>query len=144
MPVVGAGFSRPLVPEQHDVRDSEVARMRQGDDRARAAHGPQAIGRSAMKSELRRAVTPHDLDAGPVHAVRVTGAEGFHRRLFCGKSSGKVNRRHLATGAVRNFGFGKDPSHEPLPIPLDGVGDAIDICGIQTESQNVRHATASA
>ena len=94
--------------------------------------------------ELRRAAAPDDLDVAPEHSVRMAGAERFHRRFFRGKAAGKVNRRHLATRAVRHFAVGEHALQEPLAVSLDRVGDAIDIRGVQTESENVRHATASA
>ena len=55
-----------------------------------------------------------------------------------------MNRRHFAAGAVRHFAVGEHAPQKPFAVPLDRVGDAIDIRGVQTESENGRHATASA
>ena len=118
--------------------------MRDSHERGKPAYRGKAPGSPAVQLELRRATAPNDLDIAPEDPMRMTSAERFHRRFLRGKPAGEVNRGHSATRAVRHFAVGEYAPQEPLPVSLDGVGDAIDIRGVQTESENVRHATASA
>lgn len=118
--------------------------MRDSYKRGKPAHRGEAPGGTAVQLELRGTAAPDNLHVAPQDPVRMAGAEGFHRRFFRGKAAGKVNRRHFATRAIRHFAVGEHAPHEPLAVSLDCGGDAMDIRGVQTESEYVRHATASA
>ena len=111
--------------------------MRDGHERGKPADRGETPGGTAVQLELRRAAAPNNLYIAPEDPMRMAGAERFHRRFLRGKPAGKVNRRHPATRAVRHFGVSEHAPQEPLPVSLDRVGDAIDIRGVQTESENV-------
>ena len=133
-----------LAAQDKHLSERQGIGMSNRHERGKAAHRRESTRGSAVQRELRRAAAPHDLDVSPQHAVGMARAERLHRRFFGGKPAGKMNRRHLATGAVRHLAFGEHPPQEPIAVTLDGVGDAIDICGVQAEPKNVRHATATA
>ena len=133
-----------MAPQDQDLRQREIVGMRDSHERGKPAYRGETPGGTAVQLELRRAAAPNNLYIAPEHPKRMAGAERFHRRFLCGKAAGKVNRRHPATRAVRHFAVSEYAPQEPLPVSLDRVGDAIDIRGVQTESENVRHATASA
>lgn len=94
-----------------------------------------------MKLQLRGTTVPDDLDVAPENAARVPGPKRLHGRLFCCKASGKMSRGDAVSGAVGNFAVGKDAMEEPLAVPLDGVGDTVDVSGIESESDDIRHAS---
>lgn len=94
-----------------------------------------------MKPQLRGTAVPHDLDVAPENAARVPGPKRLHGRFFCGEASGKMNRGDAASGAVRDFSVSKDTMEEPLAVSLDGVGDTVDVSGIESESDDIRHAS---
>src|SRR2546427_11933452 len=118
--------------------------MRDGHERRQRAHRGEPTGGAAVQLELRGAAATDDLDVAPENAAGMAGAERFHRRLLRGKPAGKGNRGPFATGAVLHFAFSEHAPQKPFAVPLDRVGDAMDIRGVQTESENVGPATASA
>src|SRR6266566_8010789 len=139
----GAGLIRPSILQQHDVRDGELTRVRKRQQRARAAHGLEPLGRATVKAELRRAVSAYDLDAGPEDAARVTGAKRLHRGFLGGEARGK-RRGEVALGlAVRDFTFREDPPHEAIAVPLDHVRDALDFGRIEPDTYNLHSVVGS-
>ena len=122
--------------EQEDLGERQRVGMCDGQERGLALHRGKAPGGSAMQLQLRWTATPDDLDVPPQHALRMAGAERFHRRLLGGKPAGKMNGRHPAPLAVSDFAVGEDSSQEPVAVTRDGVGDARDVGGVEAESDD--------
>lgn len=133
-----------LAAENNDLSEGERIGVSNGQQCRKAADRSEALRGAAMQRQLRRSPAPDHFDVAPQDPERMAGAKRFHRRLFCGKPAGKVNRRHPPASAIRHFAFGKYASQKPLAVPLDSIGDAIDIRGVQSEPDNVRHETAPA
>ena len=51
---------------------------------------------AAVQPQLRRTAAADHLDVAPEHALRMAGAERFHRRFFGGEPAGKMNGRDAA------------------------------------------------
>src|SRR5467141_3007717 len=77
----------------------------------------------------RLAAPPCNCSCGgpPRRTLRVTGAERLHRRLLRREAAGKMDRRHAAASAVRDFAGCENAVHEPLAIPLDRGSNAFDV-----------------
>ena len=92
---------------------------------------------AAVQLQLRGTPGPaDDLDVAPEHALRVPGAERFHRGFLRSKAAGKMNRGVAPPHAVRDFTFGEDAVCESLAVALDGGGDSWDVGGVEPESDN--------
>lgn len=92
---------------------------------------------AAVQLQLRwPAGTTDDLDVAPEDALRVAGAEGFHRGFFRGEAAGKVNRRVASPHAIRDFAFGEDAVCEALAVPFDGGGDSWNVGGVESEADD--------
>ena len=94
---------------------------------------------AAVKLQLRRAAAADDFDVAPEHALRVAGAERLHRRFLGREAAGEMNRRHAAPRAVRDFALGEDAVQEAVAVALDRGGDAMDVGGVEPESDDVGH-----
>src|SRR5207245_9299970 len=55
------------------------------------------------------------------------------------EAAGEVKRGHGASRAVGYLAVGKDSVQKAIAVPLDGVGDTIDVGGVESESDDVRH-----
>ena len=95
-------------------------------------------GGAAMKLQLRRSAgRAHDFDVAPEHALRMSGAERFHRRFFRSEAAGEVRRWVSAPGRIRNFPVREDPADKSIAITLDGGVDAIDFRRIHPYPDNI-------
>ena len=94
---------------------------------------------AAVQLQLRRTAAADHLDVAPEHALRVAGAERFHRRFFRGEPPGEMDGRHAAAHAVRDFALGEDAAEKPVAVALDRVGDAADVGGVEAETDDVWH-----
>src|SRR4051794_38979122 len=97
-----------------------------------------------MELQLRGAAVAHDLDVTPEHPLRVSGAEGFHGRFFGGKSSGKMDHGRAAPLAIRNFAGREDAVQKAIAVAANRGRDAVDLCDVQSQPDDSRHATTSA
>ena len=96
-----------------------------------------------MQPQLRRtARLADDFNVAPQHSLRVSGAQGFHRRFLGREATGEVNGRIVAPHAVRNLPFSEDSVSKPFAVPFDGRSDARDIRGVEAESDDVHAPTA--
>ena len=75
--------------EQQHVRKRERLRVCDREERAPGAQSPQTTRGAAVKLQLRRAVTPDDLDVAPQHILGVARAERLHRRFFAANRPAK-------------------------------------------------------
>ena len=126
--------------EDDDLGERERVGMRDGEARRSPADCGEAECRTAVQPQLRWAVAAHDFEVPPQHALRVAGTEGLHGRFLGREAAGEVNGRHAAPHAVGDFAFGEDTMGEPLSVSLDGVADAGDVGGVESEPDNV-HVT---
>jgi YfiH family protein len=92
-----------------------------------------------VELETRRAAAPHHFDAAPQHILRVSGAEGLHRRFLRREASGKMNGWVPSLHAVRDFAVREDPLNEPLAVALDGGGNSRNVRSVNAESNDCRH-----
>ena len=96
-----------------------------------------------MQEELRGTAPAHDLDVAPQHALRVSGAERFHRCFLGGESAGKMNRGNAPTPAVSDLALGENAVNESIAVALDGLRNAIDVGRVDSQPDDIRHdATA--
>ena len=98
---------------------------------------------AAVQLQLRGSAAANHLDVAPQHTLRVAGAERFHGRLLRGEAAGEVNGRHASARAVGDLTLGEDAAREPLAVPRDRVGDAMDVGRVEAEPYDVRHVRAS-
>lgn len=91
-----------------------------------------------MKPQLRRPSRgAHDLDIAPEHALRMPGAERFHRRFFGGKPASEMGRRIAAARGVGDFPVGEDAAQESITVSRNRGFDAIDFGRIHTDTDNI-------
>lgn len=81
----------------------------------------------------------YDLDVAPEHTVGVAGPESFHRRFFRREAARVVNGGSAPLGAVRDLAAGEDALKEPIAVLFDGRGDPVDVGGVESKSDDVRH-----
>ncbi len=81
----------------------------------------------------------NDLDVAPQDSRGVARAERLHCGFLRGESAGEVDRGHAAPRAVGNLAVRKNPPQETIAMPLDGVGNAADIGGVETKADDVWH-----
>ena len=127
-----------LAGEEQHFGEGDLIRMGDRQKRGTGAQLGEPARRPAVKLQLRGAAVPHHFDVAPEHAARVSGAERLHRRFLCRESAGKMNGRHPAARAVDDLAVGEHASHEPLAVPRERLGDAVDIRDVQAESDEVR------
>src|SRR2546427_564725 len=109
-PIAAGSETRPsktatgvaLAAENNHLGEGEVVGMRDRDERRKAAHRGETPRGAAVQLELRRSAAPDNFNIAPKDPMGMAGTERLHRRLFRGKPAGKMNRRHLATRAVRD------------------------------------------
>src|SRR5262245_5516146 len=98
--------------------------MRDGQQRRSGAHPGESAAGAAVQEELWGAAPAHDFDIAPQHALRMSGAERFHRRLLGGESAGKMNRGNTPAPAVGDLALGENAIDEPIAVSLDGLRNA--------------------
>src|ERR1700704_4280264 len=99
-----------------------------------AADRLEPAGGAAVQLQLRGTAAADHFHVAPENAVRVAGAERFHRRLFGGETPGEMNRGVAATHAVRDFVVREDAMSEALAVALDAGGDAGDVRSVEADS----------
>lgn len=132
--------------EQHDLRDSEGLRVSDRQKRAVCLHIGESPGGASVEPQLRWSTgRAHDLYIAPEHALRVTGAERFHRRLFRRKPAREVRCRIPATSRVCDFSLGEDASEKAIAVSLDRGFDAINFGCVHSDPDNIcRHVPSTA
>lgn len=118
--------------DDEDVRQRQILRVGQGQERRGAAHRAQSARRAPMKLQLRRSAAPNDFDVAPEHPLRVPRPEGFHGRFLGGKPRGEMGSRPSPVPAIRDLAIGKHPFQEPFTEPVDGLLDPGDLGGIES------------
>ena len=126
--------------EKHDVRDGEVIRMRDGQERRTGANLHESHVSAIVKPQLRRATVADDLDATPQHVLRVARAEGLHGRFLGREPGGKMDGRLAAAVAVGDLALGEHAVEKTIAVGFDRLRDAEDIRGIHADADDVRHA----
>jgi len=86
-------------------------------------------------------MTTDDFDVAPEHALRVPRAERLHGRLFRREAASEMNRRHPSPLAVRDFAFGEDAVQKAVAVAFNRGGNARNIRGVETETDDVGHAS---
>jgi hypothetical protein len=123
--------------EDNDLSEGERIGVRDGQLRRLAADPVEAPGRTALQLQLRRPAGPaDDLDVTPQHALRVAGAERLHRRFLGREPAGKMDRRMAAAHAVRDFAVGEDAPSESIAVALERRGDARNLRGIESQTDD--------
>ena len=92
-----------------------------------------------MQLQLRRTAVADDLDIAPEDARRMSCAERFHRRFFRGEPAGKMNRRNPSARAVDDLAIRENAAQETVSIPLDSLGNPVDVGGVEAEADDVWH-----
>src|SRR5690349_18716162 len=93
--------------EQQYVRQGQVLRVSDGQQRALRPERLKTSLGAAVKQEVRGAAVSDDLDTPPQDVLCVTGAERLHRRLLGRKSRREMNCRNPSTLAVGHLAFGE-------------------------------------
>ena len=113
--------------------------MRDREKRRYAADRLEAALGAAMKPQLGRTTVTHHLDIAPQHALRMSGAEGFHRRFLRREPPGEMNRGDAPSRAVRDLTVCEDTLEKPLAVARDRVRDAVDVGRVEPEPDDSRH-----
>ena len=126
-----------LLAEHNHLSERERVGMCDRELRGCAADFLEAPPGAAVQLQLRRTAGPaNDFDVAPEHALRVAGAQGFHRGFLRGKPAGKMNFRMAAAHAVRDFAVREDALRESFAVALDGRGDARNLRSVKPEPDN--------
>lgn len=139
----GRELTEELTAENQDLRHCQFIGMRDGQERRLAADGGQPMSGTPVKTQVRRATVADDLDIAPQHALRVTGPERFHGRLFRREAAREMNRGYAPMRAVRNLAGREDPLQKAVAIPCDRRLDAVDIGRIEPEPDDIWHSLCS-
>ena len=73
----------------------------------------------------------------------VSSAQRFHRRFLGREPAREVRRRISAPRTICNFIVREDAAKEAVPVALEHVGDAGNVGGVESDSENI-HDRASA
>ena len=126
--------------EEHHVRNSEVIRVGDRQERRAGADLREALLRTAMKLQLRRTGESDNLDAAPQDILGVACAERLHRRLLGCEPCRKMNGWHTAAVTVRDLALCEHALEKPVTVGRNGPGDPWDIGGVHPDADDVRHA----
>ncbi len=97
----------------------------------------------AVQPQLRRSAWPtNHLDVAPKHALRVSGAERFHRRFFGCEPACEMNRRMMASHAVFDLAVREDPVSEAIAVPVERGGNTRNIGRVESKSDDGHASTA--
>ena len=114
----------PSLAEDDGLSERERVGVSDREFRRAAADFREAPGRAAVQLQLRRTARLADhFDVAPQDALRMPGAERFHRRLFRGEPAGKVNGGLAPARAVRDFTVGKNPLRKSIAVAVDRGGN---------------------
>jgi polyphenol oxidase len=113
--------------------------MGDGQQRRTPAHRLESSGCAAVEHEAWRSAVPHDFDVPPQDFLGVTGAKRLHRRLLCREPAGEVDRRPMPAHAVRDFPVSEDARDEAVTPPFHDGLDAIDVCRVKSEADDIGH-----
>ena len=108
-------------------------------ERGTAADRGETPGGAAVKLQLRRAAAADDLDVAPQHPCVWPVPSAFIAASLAAKRPAKWMAGHAPAHAVGDFAVGEDAPQEPVAVALDGVGDAGDVGGVESEADDVRH-----
>ena len=111
--------------------------------RGQPAHREETPGGSAMKPQDRWAILANHLDVSPADAVTVARAERLHCGFLGGEAPREMDGRGMSSPAVRDLLVREHSVEEPFAMPLDDVGNATDIRGVEPEPDDLRHAPSA-
>ncbi len=128
-----------LLAKYHHFGERQIVGVGDRQQGFLAADGREPAGGAAVQRELRRAAAAHDFDVAPQNAARVAGAERFHRCFLRGEAAGKMDGRNAATEAVIEFAGREDALQKAVAVPVDRIGNPVDIGGVQAQTDDVCH-----
>ena len=96
-----------------------------------------------MELQLRRAAVADYFQIAPQDFLAVAGTQRFHAGFLRCEAAGDVNGRMAALHAVRDFSLSEYAPQKSVAIPFDHRRDTIDLRGIETKPDNVRHVSSS-
>src|SRR5262245_44831936 len=111
--------------------------MRDGKQRRSTADGRESARCATVQLELRWTSQTDHFDVAPEDALRVAGAKRLHRGCLRREPPGKMDGRLGAAAAVRHFAIGENAVQKPFAVPLDCVGNAVDLGGVKTQADDV-------
>lgn len=125
--------------KQQYLRQGERLRVRDRQERGVAAHGREPPGGAPMEHQAGRPVAANNLDVSPQHVVGVARTEGLHRCFLSRESSGEMDGRIVTPCTVGDLATCEHAVRKPIVIARDGGGDAGDVGGIESQTDDVRH-----
>ena len=132
-----------LLPEEHDLRQRESFRVRDGQQRRLHSHALGTRGRAAVQPQLRRPRHTYYLDVLPEHTARVTGAERLHTSFLGREAAGEVRDGVAPPLTIGNLAVGEDAAQETIAVALQRLRDARDVRRVEPDSNDV-HDSAPA
>ena len=125
---------RIALPEDDGLGERERIGVSNREFRRAASDFGKAPGCASMQLQLRRTARQADhFDVAPQDALRMSGAERFHRSLFRGEPAGEVNSGFAPARAVRDFTVGKNPPGKSIAIAVDRGGDTRNFRRVESE-----------
>ena len=115
--------------------------MRDGEQRAADVHRGGASPGATVQHESRRPAAPNDLDVLPDDALGVSSSQGFHCRFLGREPAREVRRRISAPRTISNFSVREDATKKAVPVALEHVGDAGNVGGVESDSENIHDRT---
>lgn len=140
---VGDGASRRRgktstgVPLQDHLRHGERVGVRDGEQRPEHTHLFGAAGSAPVQPQLRGASLAEHFDVFPQDTARMTRAERLHGRFFRGKPSGQMRRGISPARTIGNLSVGEDATKKPFAVPLEHVGHARNVGGVEPQADDV-------
>ena len=111
--------------------------------RGTAADLGKAAGGAAVQPKLRGAAGLADhFDIAPEHTLGVSCPQRFHRRLFGGKTTGKVDRWVVTAHAVLDLGVRKYPMREAVAVAFKRGSNARDVRRVESKANDGHAPTA--
>lgn len=136
-------FSRLSLAKEHDLRHRQRLRVRDCHQRSRDFHHVGAPGRAAMQVQPRWSALPNHLDVFPDDALRLAGAEGFHRRFLHREPACEVRGRVSPLGTIGNLTRSEHALEKTIAVAIDEFGDTGNIGGVETNTENVHDRTTA-
>jgi hypothetical protein len=105
--------------------------------------GVGAAPRASVKLQAGWTAASHDLDVLPQDALRLTGAERFHRGLLRGEAPREMWSRIPALGTIGNLTGSEHAVQESVAIAFEDVGDTGNVGGVETYAEDVHDRTTA-
>ena len=129
--------------DDEDLSQRQFIGMSDGKERCPATNRRESSAGAAVQLELRRPASPDNFYIAPDNALRVARSERLHGGFLGGEPPREMDGGHSPPCAVRNLVFSENAVQEALAVAFDGVGDAVDVGGVEPKPDDIWHDHAN-